>query len=505
MNLQKHIFKYRNNNQIKFVFPLQKIKLTGREFYNSLINAEIFLKKIKNLKKGTKISIFYDNSIEYVILSFYIILKGLTIVPINTSLSKKEIQYLLKASSSKYLIASSENKKKFKDIKKKIFFNFTNNLIKKPKYSFHQVFKKKLPKKDNEIVLLYTSGSTGKPKGSLLTFKNVYFNATSIAKHHKLNKKTNCLVLMPMFHNNGYVGTFLSNFFVGGKSIIAPANFVLFKFWDLIKEHKVSHTSLMVSVLSMILSVKSNKKNTTLKTIAVGGQKVSENLVTRFEKKYKTNLIANYGLTETTSISTAVSLQRSKRKYNSVGKPLKGVSIKIYDEEKKKLSNFGAGEICISGNNVIKNYYKNKSLSKEKFLNNYLRTGDYGKFDKDKHLYFFSRRDFLIIKNGENIYPAEIENIFYQIKEISECAVIGIDDVTYGQEVYAVVKCKKYKNSIEKKIQAHLNKSLAKYKIPKKIFYLGKNIHIKEFPKTITKKILYLKLREILKDEIKKR
>ena len=362
-----------------------------------------------------------------------------------------------------------------------------------------------MPKKDDEIVLLYTSGSTGKPKGSLLTFKNIYFNAISIANHHKLNKKTNSLVLMPMFHNNGYVGTFLSNFFVGGKSIIAPANFVLFKFWDLIKEYEISHTSLMVSVLSMILSVHTNKKNTSLKTIAVGGQKASENLITRFEKKYKTNLIVNYGLTETTSISTAASLDRSKRKYNSIGSPLEGVSIKMYDEEKKRLSNFGTGEICISGNNVIKSYYKNKFLSKEKFINSYLRTGDYGKFDKDKHLYFFSRKDFLIIKNGENIYPAEIENIFYQIKEISECAVLGIDDVTYGQEIYAFVKFKKYNYSLEKKIQKHLKKSLAKFKIPKKIFYLGKNIHIKEFPKTITKKILYLKLKKILINEIKKK
>jgi len=122
MNLQKHILKYKNEGKIKFVFPLQKIKLTGKEFYNSLINTETFLKKIKNLKKGTKISIIYENSMEYVILSFYIILKGFTLVPINTSLSNKEIQYLLKVSSSKYLITSKENKFKLKNIKKKNIF-----------------------------------------------------------------------------------------------------------------------------------------------------------------------------------------------------------------------------------------------------------------------------------------------------------------------------------------------------------------------------------------------
>ena len=120
----------------------------------------------------------------------------------------------------------------------------------------------------------------------------------------------------------------------------------------------------------------------------------------------------------------------------------------------------------------------------------------------DTFLYFAARKDFLIIKGGENIYPAEIENTIYQFKKVNECAVVGYDDKIYGEEIYAFVKFKKYKSLYEKQLNNFLVKNLARFKLPKKIFYFNKELKIKDFPKTTTQKIKYKDLKNILKNEI---
>ena len=493
----KKFLSLRNDNEKKFFFPIQKINLSGSDFFHSVCNLTKIFKKLENYKK---ISILYDNSVEYLIVSFYVILKRQTLVPINPLLSKDEIFQIFKNSDSDIIISGKENFFKLRKIKKKVKFNFdislTNNKILR---NYGKIFKSN-KKKNHPLLLLYTSGSTGVPKGALLSEKNFISNSLSISRHHKLNTRTNTLVLMPMFHNNGFIISFMSSYLVGAKIIIAPANFIIYKFWEIIRKYSISYTSLMPAVLSMILKYGGSRKYKSLKIIACGGQKLSSHLLKRFEKKYKTKIIEHYGLTETTSISSINPLVR--RNLKSVGKPIKGTSIKVYDDKLNKLKKKGFGEISIFGENVFVGYYKNEKLNKEKRFQKYFKTGDYGFLDMKKNLFFSSRKDFLIIKGGENIYPAEIENVIYKFEEVIECGVVGYKDSIYGEDIYAFVKLKKYNINSKKRLQRILEKNLAKFKIPKKILYLQKDIKITELPKTITKKIKYKELQLILKNKI---
>lgn len=499
LTLKSKILSIKKVKEKLFFFPLQNIELSGYEFFNCLLNLSKTLSKIEKLKSKKNIAILYDNSVEYLILSFYILLKKHTLVPLNPHLAALEILKVIKQSNSTYVISDKKNKKKIKSIKNKIIFNFNTDLTKSKKdLKFNKIFKNK--NKNKNILLLYTSGSTGIPKGSLLSEKNILSNALKISKHHQIGKKTKTLVLMPMFHNNGFIISFMSTFLANGKTIIAPANFIIYKFWAIIKKFEVNYTSLMPSVLSMLLNHGGKRQNKSLKIIACGGQKLSRVLLLRFEKKFKTKIIEHYGLTETTAISSAMSLK--KRNLRSVGKAIKGTAIKLYDEKTKKLKNYGYGEICISGKNIFSGYYNNKKLNREKKIKNFFKTGDYGKIDKKRNLYFAARKDFLIIKGGENIYPAEIENTIYQFKQVNECAVLGYYDEIYGEEIYSFVKFKKYKVIYEKQLNKFLVKNLARFKLPKKIFYFNKDLKIKDFPKTTTQKIKYKDLKNILKNEI---
>ena len=499
MRLPKLISTLKKKEKTIFTFPLQNISMSGADLFYYVYNIADSLKKINFLNRQNRVAILYENSVEYVILFFVLILRKLVIVPINPSLSALEIKKIFLQSKSELLIVGNENRNKVKQIKKKVFYNFSN---KNKKYQSLKVDLKEIKPEKNKILLLYTSGSTGAPKGSPITETNILYMCKVISDHYKLNNKTKTLVLMPMFHNNGLIGSFLSTLISGGSTTIAPANFIIYKFWFFIKKYKISYLSLMPSVLSMIKNYSKYFKNNSLKIIACGGQKCSSNLIKKFETKYNLQVNEQYGLTETTSIATAQPL--SNRNLNSVGKVLKGTSIKLL-KTNNVLTSKGPGEICIKGKNVISGYFENKSLNKKKFFKGFLRTGDYGYFDKHKNLFFTSRKDFLIIKGGENIYPAEVENALYGLKQVDECAVVGYSDKFWGQDVYAFVKTKKHNKDLQNIILKKLSKFLAKFKIPKKIFFLGVDTKINEFPKTPSKKIIYSKLLKILKYEIFKK
>ena len=283
MRLLSLISKLKKNKKILFQFPLKNISMTGTDLFFYVFNLEENLKKINILKKEVKVAILYDNSIEYVILFFILTLRKLIVVPINPNLSATEIKKMFHQSNSKLLITGNENLKKVRKIKKKIIYNFSS---KNKKYQSLKVSLKTTNSEKNKILLLYTSGSTGVPKGSPLSEKNILANADVISNHHKLNDKTKTLVLMPMFHNNGFIISFLSTLMSGGSTVIAPANFIIYNFWSLIKKYRINYTSLMPSVLSMIKNFSKYFKNENLKLIACGGQKLSSNLIRKFEKKY---------------------------------------------------------------------------------------------------------------------------------------------------------------------------------------------------------------------------
>ena len=157
---------------------------------------------------------------------------------------------------------------------------------------------------------------------------------------------------------------------------------------------------------------------------------------------------------------------------------------------------FEEGEICIKGYNVACNYFKLPKQNSKSFKKGWFKSGDFGWRDKFGNFFFGGRKDSLIIKGGENIYPSEIENSIYKIKDVAECAVIGIPDNFLGQNICAFIKPKNQIKLTPSSIFNELKNYLGSHKIPKEIIILDKNSDIKEIPKGPTKKILYRKLVE---------
>ena len=186
----------------------------------------------------------------------------------------------------------------------------------------------------------------------------------------------------------------------------------LMSFWSLIDEHKVSWTSVMASILSILLSIPKKRKDNTLQGILCGGQTLTRSVQNEFENRFRVPIFEGYGLTETTSFSCINDYPAKKRKIGSIGKQLPTNEMTILDNDGKELGPNIEGEICIRGYNVACEYLGLPKENKKSFTNGWFHSGDYGK-DKDGYFYFHGRKDSLIIKGGENIYPAELENIIF--------------------------------------------------------------------------------------------
>ena len=160
----------------------------------------------------------------------------------------------------------------------------------------------------------------------------------------------------------------------------------------------------------------------------------------------------------------------------------------IDDKTGKILASDIEGEICIRGYNVASHYLKLNEKNKKSFSQGWFHSGDYGRRDKNNYFFFHERRDSLIIKGGENIYPAEIENIIYKNPHIQECAVIGIKDKFLGENICAFVRLKKDHCTNVEEIKENLKGKIAGFKQPKEIIILNNEKKFKSIPKDLLKK-----------------
>jgi acyl-CoA synthetase (AMP-forming)/AMP-acid ligase II len=424
---------------------------TYQKFYNLCLGVASYITNELKISHGDTISICYKNNIDFLTSYFACLIMGVKVVTINPDLSKRELDYIVKNSESKCLLSSEYD------------YNFEVNKMTIPDI-----------KTNDDAVIIYTSGTTGAPKGVVLTHKNLLSDAEAIADWFQFDNGTNTMCILPLFHNNGQITTLLAPLFSGGTTIILDPQTALLGFWDFVKYYEITFTSVVPTMLSMLLNIDKERCDKTLKAILCGGQPLKKIIQHSFEKKYGVNIYEGYGLTETTSFS-CINDYPVPQKKGSVGRPLPCNEMIIID-----------GEICIRGKNVTNGYHNLPRKNKEVFDKaGWFHSGDFGEQDEEGYFYFKERRDFLIIRGGENIYPTEIENIILGNDNVVECAVIGVNDDLLGQVVCAIVKL--YDNN-KRDILEFCRDKIANYKLPSNIIYVD------NIPKGPTNKILYKEL-----------
>tara|TARA_Y100000590_G_scaffold281456_1_gene316591 strand:- start:808 stop:2388 length:1581 start_codon:yes stop_codon:yes gene_type:complete len=477
-----------------------KEEFTYVQFKKKVFSVISYLKN-KGIEKDDRISLVFHNSSEFLVLYFAGLIAGITLVPINPDMSTSEIDYIIQNSNSKMIFHTNTIKTKLNPIEKK--------LIDKEFISIKKIDEIELPNDDNidfekidlkDIgVIIYTSGTTGNPKGVILSHLNLLSDAMSISKWFEFNQETRCLCILPLFHNNGQITTLLAPLYAGGSTVIVRGKVSLFAFWFLVNEYQITWTSVMSSILSILLSFTEERKDNSLIGILCGGQILTHSIQQKFEERFNVPIFEGYGLTETTSFSCINAYPKDKRKVGSIGKPLLTNKMSVLDEDGKEVGYDEEGEICISGYNVAVGYLGDSKLNFA-FRDGWFHSGDFGRKDEGGYYYFHGRKDSLIIKGGENVYPRDIENILYLHPLIDECAVIGIPDKFLGENICAFIKIKENNQIDEKELKKFSRDKLADFKQPKEIIIINNLKNLDEIPKGPTKKILYRKLKEYYKN-----
>lgn len=480
------------------IFPESGRRFTYRQFYELAVCAAAWLEEIA--PGPSTIALVLRNTPEFLAIYFGAVFWGRTVVPINPDFAATEIQFIVENSDSAIVFYDPALQSKLAGLPLETptvkYFPF-GNVADLPKTDLAAT-ESRLPvvEPKTPAAIIYTSGTTGYPKGVILSHMNFLADGKGMSEWFHFTSDTRSLCILPLFHNNGLVVSLTTTLYQGGSIVMVDPKASLRSFWTLVERYQCSFTSVMPSILAAILAFGFEGSPGLLKGIICGGQLLPLSLAERFEARFGIPIFEGFGSTEASSYSCFNPYPAEDRKLGSVGKVLPVCEMKVVDEADNEVPDGTEGELCIRGINVAIGYLKLPELQKLRFRNGWYHSGDYGYRDKGGFYYFRSRKDDLIVKAGEKIYPAEVENVLSMHPNVAECAVIGVDDAILGQEICAFVKLKDFGETTESELMQYCGKSLARFKQPKRIVVINQLADMPDLPKGPSKKILHRQLRD---------
>jgi fatty-acyl-CoA synthase len=342
--------------------------------------------------------------------------------------------------------------------------------------------------KHSSIIIL-TSGTTGTPKGANRSTPPTLAPIGGILSHvpFKANEVTS--LPAPMFHALGFLHATIGMFL--GSTLVLHGKFKPAQVFEDIAQHKVTAVVVVPVMLARMLDAleKMDEKPdlSSLRIIFVSGSALGADVAERALKDIGSVVYNMYGSTE---IAFATIAQPHHLEFNSTtaGPPVKGVKVKIYDENGKELPQGEVGRIFVGTSFPFEGY---TGGGNKQIIDGLLSSGDVGYFDERGLLYISGRDDEMIVSGGENVFPAEVEDCISAHPDVVEATAIGVEDKEWGHRLRAFVVKKDNADLDEDTVKKHVKDQLAKYKVPREVVFLD------ELPRNPTGKILKRELREI--------
>ena len=448
----------------------------------------------QGIRAGENVGLFSRNSAEFVYCYMALSSLGAITVPMNFQLTPREVAYIVKDAQMKRLVTMEALAIEEELLQYEYGAEVKQLVISEFEKIFAAERFEPAPCLDDLIadtsacVIIYTSGTTGNPKGAILTHRNLISNVRSFgAALPPASNADNVLCVLPMYHSFAWTCAVLYPLSRGASITILEA-FAPKETIAAIKDTGVSIVFGVPPIYNYLTRVGAVEHLKGVKTFVSGGAALPQKVAEQFQEKYGVPILEGYGLSEA---SPVVALNPFvKTKFCSIGRPLPEVRVKIVNSRGETLPPGEIGELVVQGPNVMKGYYNLPLETSRALRHGWLHTGDIAYQDMDGYLFIVDRLKDMIIINGENVYPREIEELLYAFPGVVEAAVIGVPDKLRGEAARAYIVMDQEHEFDRKAIRDYLQPRLAAYKVPKDIF------QVEALPKNKTGKIMKRLLRE---------
>jgi long-chain acyl-CoA synthetase len=444
------------------------------------------------VKPGDRVGVWLKNCPEFVPVLFGVLMAGGVAVPINNFLKPDEVNHVLADAGIGVVItdaAMNESQPALLAARPGLKFWSIEEFARAPAAIYDLRFTIYDSQPDSLAVIIYTSGTTGQPKGAMLSHGNLLTNVESCRQILRVVDHDRFVVLLPMFHSFMLCVGVLLPLLAGGsmvliKSVHPPKNVV----HDIIQRRATILPA--IPQFFRTLAGAEVPKDFPLRLCISGGAPLPVEILREFNARMPIPLLEGYGLSEA---SPVVSLNpvTGPWKAGSIGLPIPGVDITIQDEEGNVLPTGHTGELCVRGGNVMLGYWQKPDETAKAIRKGWLLTGDIGHRDLDGYFYITDRKKDMLLVNGINVYPREIEEILYQFAGVKEAAVIGVPDVRRGEQPLAFVSAREGVTLEEKALLHFVRGKLADYKVPRRVVFMP------ALPRNATGKILKTALRQM--------
>lgn len=466
-------------------------------------------------EKGDRIGMLHVNCPNYVEAYFAAAKIGAIFVPLNFRAKSDELTYMIGNAGVKLLLVGARYLKTVKEMlpdlpSVKAFISVDER--QNNDYFYEDLIRSAAPGNvnidlnDEDItILMYTAGTTGRPKGVPLRHSGFVSYILENVEPASLQTEERNLLSVPLYHVAGMQAVLGAVY--GGRTLILMRQFEVKTWLRTVQDEQATRAMLVPTMLKWVIDDPDfdDFDLSSLSVITYGAAPMPLHVIRKAIAEMPwVRFINAFGQTETASTITALGPEdhiikgteaekekRLKRLTSSIGRPIAGVEVRIFDDKGDALQSNHIGEIYAKGPGIMKGYWGADKKSAQVITEDgWLKTGDKGWKDEDGYIYLAGRSDDMIIRGGENISPEEVEDVLHCHPKIDEAAVIGIPDPDWGQVPRAVVVVKNKEEASEEEIMTYCRSRLAGFKRPRSVLFID------SLPRNPMGKVLKKELRE---------
>ncbi len=450
--------------------------------------------------RGDRVAVLAHNGVEYFDIQFACARTGAICVLLNWRLTVTELEYILSDSSPGLLVHDLAFAEVAGELQRRCgvgsLLQIDGSSLDNPYDAVIAQFDgqphaREIATHDDVITIMYTSGTTGHPKGAMITHGMNFWNAVNLGIPARVGFDTVHLNVLPLFHTGGLNCYSNPTLHAGGTVVLLRA----FDPGEALRvlgdpEQGVTHFFAVPAPYQFMMQHPDFEHTdlTRLRTAGVGGAPCAPSIMETWAKR-GVLMMQGFGMTETSPACIFLDPGDALRKIGSTGKALLHTEMRIVNDDGEDCGPEEIGELWVAGPNITPGYWNKPEATAAAFEGRWLKTGDAARMDDEGFVYIVDRWKDMYISGGENVYPAEIENVLYQLPQVTEAAIIGIPHERWGEVGLAVLALKPGAVINKDAVVEHCMGKLARFKVPHDIAI------VEALPRNATGKVLKRELR----------